>query len=340
MEAGKPFQRSFEDFNELKKEIDKEVMIRQEQERVSLNNTYRITVNSRRGTSRPMGGNHAEFSLSLPVIPGTENCDCAVRIRGFYAPIKTRTAHSNIVKVYTDFLKPKQYNSEHAVVGDGTPGNPLQLQQAGLSGNLLGLVSLQQKVYDMSMNANATAPVLQYLKVDGSIEDKDENAAAEQQYFAIDAQGGFIGPSVQATANPGTSILKATIPNTGEVALAPGDQKFYRVLDDGAVSLVDAATAVPQGRTIITQFPRFTDIKPEYQYFRNKPVLLGYEGKPLTNDWLPCFNPFGRTISFKLKKPSQQTNGAEENNNYGTQNTQQVIIELEVRIFPDYRGMK
>lgn len=357
----RPFQRSLQDFNELKKEVDKEVIIRQEIERRNLNNTYRVLVNSRIGTSRQAGTPHNNFEFTLPPLPtnGEKRApDCAVRIRGIFLPKDTSQGVTNVIKVYTDFLKPNQFQ---------TRDNRQQSQQggAGFSADLLGVCSIQQKVYDLVLNNGAIGPETYLrMRMDGKI-DEGNAASTANPYYALCSDGSLLAESSPdvALANP----FEPTDAATGEIVKTNATVRYTKCLADGSIPFAaegtdpfpgvpyeklrtdgsitpssDAALATTIGfiPTVQNVLPRVHNLIPKHHAFQFNKKVKGYEGKPLVDDWIPCRNPFGERIRISLRKPSSTAGGETEDLvATGSSNSQQVLIELEIRTFPDYRSM-
>ena len=62
------------------------------------------------------------------------------------------------------------------------------------------------------------------------------------------------------------------------------------------------------------------------------PFLAGWVGKPITEDWVECSNPFGSRINFSLKT---QSGTAVLNTGVNNGAGANVILELEIKVLPD-----
>ena len=386
MDISNQFQRSFQDFSDLKKEVDKEVIIAQEIERLGFNNTYRIFINSRIGTDRAAGGAHNDFNFRLPTIPGVENCDCVCRIRAVYLPTYLQTGnqanatvgshnanqgYGNICKIYTNFLKPQQYNTFVARLPDATPY---------LSGDLLGIVNINQKVFDVTLNQGVTTTsTFLRQRIDGLLETGDATSQPAP-YYALYSNGSLYNGGLVGTTEPDVNLEKPSEPTnaaTGEIdkssalpgALArqrfikmdvigevtpvavgtgalPGNEQMFVIKDSGVMTQKDPGTiiaaqdvvaALPGAQSFL---PMVHNIIPAYNSFAYQKRVKGYIGKPLSNDWIPCKNPFGQTVNIKLKRPNIEGTGlqVEQPLDVGTNNQSQVEIELEIKFLPNYRS--
>ena len=386
MDISNQFQRRFEDFSDLKKEVDKEVIIAQEIERLGYNNTYKIFINSRIGTDRAAGAAHNDFNFRLPTIPGVENCDCVCRIRAVYLPTFLQTGNQgnattgshnanqgfgNICKVYTNFLKPQQYNTFVARLPDATPY---------LSGDLLGIVNITQKVFDVTLNQGVTnSATFLRQRIDGLIEPGDATSQPAP-YYALYSNGSLFNGGLVGSDEPTVNAEQPSVPTnagTGEIdkssaaagAIArqryfkmdvvgevtttpqptsalPAGQQMFSIRNDGVmtqkavgtvIAAQDVVAALPGAQAVL---PFIHNIIPAFNAFGYQKRVKGYVGKPLSNDWIPCKNPFGQTINIKLKRPNIEGTGlqVEQPLDVGTSNNCQVEMELEIKFLPNYRS--
>ena len=366
------------DFRNFKERVDEKVIVAQEIERVQYNNTYRIFINSRVGTDRPNGGAHNDFRFTLPTIPGVENCDCVCRIRGIYLPTQLQTgvsgevnpgAHNanqmkgNLVRVYTNFLKPKQFQ----VRQNTTSTSP------ALTGDCLGTCSIKQKVFDVTLNQGViTESTFIKQRIDGKLETgsaTEENAP----YYALYSDGRFYNGALAGSNEPqvnGTQPSAPTDTDRGEIHTVQANRRFMKMTTTGQVDVDPQGHDAPANNVFITKAdgqvvniphnqgladtvafegvmssynPMIHNIIPAFNNCFYQKLVKGYEGRPLSDDWIPCRNPFGNQIHIVLRRPNNTAVVANVSNeevvNCGTSDTTQVEIELEVRFLPDYRSI-
>jgi len=103
---------------------------------------------------------------------------------------------------------------------------------------------------------------------------------------------------------------------TSTTAIATNDG-YRKFLNTGEV--INGGNAVPGGGAINTCVGG-----------EILPILAGWVGKPITEDWIECNNPFGRRINFTIRT---QTGGALLNTSLS--NATNVILELEIKMLPN-----
>eukprot|EP01050_Picozoa_sp_SAG11_P009900 SAG11_NODE_966_length_6356_cov_29.635608_4_plen_93_part_00 len=65
--------------------------------------------------------------------------------------------------------------------------------------------------------------------------------------------------------------------------------------------------------------------------------VLGYEAKPLNDDWIPCKNPFGEKLSFQIHKQANNQTGHLDFLPTGDLDSGQILLELEIKLLPNLK---
>lgn len=242
---------------ELKNKINKNIKALALKDKMDIDNSYRIILNSRIGcVEKNSVGNdrlHSNFEITIPTIPKSNIKDAMVRIRSMFIPARANIDF-NFCYVATNFLKLKTFESRDNITASA--GGFQVTNEGYLSGKLLGCLSISAKVFPQ-------------------FTDGDD-----------------------------------------------GDETFFKITSDGEI--IEGSNVPIVG--VNDCVGGFTSEK-----------ILGYEAKPLNDDWIPCKNPFGETLSFQIYQQSNNGNGNLEFLPTGDLDTEQILLELEIKLLPNLK---